>query len=73
MLALGKLRITSEGSTWTMLSAVRSRLTASASPEARSAVTKTSRFCDSTPSFASMFAAWPAVTFTVCVKASNPT
>ena len=32
ILALGKLRITSAGSTWTMLSALRSRLTASASP-----------------------------------------
>ena len=44
ILALGRLRITSEVSTCTRLSAVSWRLISSASPEARSAVTRTSRF-----------------------------
>ena len=56
-----------------MLSAVISRLMASASPEARSAVTKTLRLTDSTSSLASTLAARPAVTSSVCVKGSKPT
>ena len=46
MLALGRLRITSAGSTWTMLSAVRWMLMAPASADGRGAVTRTSEVWD---------------------------
>ncbi len=73
ILALGRLRMTSEVSTCRTLSALRSRLTSSASAEGRSAVTSTSRLCEATAIFVLALAIWPADTVTLLVDAVKPT
>lgn len=73
MFALGKLRITSEGNTWRMLSAERSTLIASASPLSRPAVT--SMLCAWEASWSVSFAlvTLPPLTTIPAVTGAKPT